>query len=262
MREHDLPQAYLIALIVGVASGAIGAFVIVKRMALVGDALSHVALPGIAVALLLGIDAFWGVLLPLVLAAWLIWWLEAKTRIPADALVGLLFTASLAVGILAIPRGDIVESLFGGFPEMSPASLSAMLAAGAALTLVTFLLGRKFLFLAVASDLARVNGIRRRYSLALLLIFALVVALGIKLVGTLLMGALTIIPASVAKNLCRSMRGYMVTSSLLGGAIAVAGAAGARNLGLLPGPTIVLIGIVLFLFSMLLPALRPDANGV
>ena len=257
-----MPQAALMALMVGISSGAIGAFVILKRMALVGDALSHVALPGIAFALLLRTDPFWGVLAPLVLAAWLIWWLEAKTRVPTDALVGLLFTASLAVGILTIPNTEIIESLFGAFPALAAGALAATLVAALALTVLTFRLGRKFLFLAAAPDLARVDGIGRRYDFALLLIFALVVALGIKLVGTLLMGALTIIPASIAKNICRTMRGYMVASTLLGGVIATAGVIGAASLRLLPGPTIVLFGATLFLLSLLPPVSRAAARGL
>ncbi len=139
--------------------------------------------------------------------------------------------------------------------------LNRIEAAKAIGTVLSFLFARKFLFLAVAPDLARVDGIGRRYDLALLLIFALVVALGIKLVGTLLMGALTIIPASIAKNACRSMRGYMITSTLLGGAIAIAGVVAARSLGLLPGPTIVLIGVALFALSLLLPASWADRRG-
>ena len=87
--------------------------------------------------------------------------------------------------------------------------------------------------------------------MALLLIFALIVGLGIKLVGTLLMGALTIIPAVVAKNVSRSMRGYVVLSALLGGAISVGGMWMADTFQLLPGPSIVLFGVGLFLLSLL-----------
>src|ERR1017187_2251288 len=251
--------SFWIALLVGIASGSVGPYILLRRMALVGDALSHVALPGIALAIMYRLDPFYGVVVFLIAAAFLIFWLEGRSRIPPDAIVGLLFTASLAIGILIIPNEDVVESLFGAFPVLSLPFLLVILTTAAVLSLLCFVLAKRFLFLIVSPDLAKVHGLGRKYDLALLLIFAMIVALGIKLVGTLLMGALTIIPASVAKNVCRSMRGYMVASSLLGGAIAIAGAAGARNLGLLPGPTIVLIGIVLFLFSMLLPVLRPDA---
>lgn len=143
--------------------------------------------------------------------------------------------ASLAVGILLIPNAEIVESLFGAFPVLS---------------LLCFALARRFLFLIVSPDLAKVHGLGRKYDLALLLIFAMIVALGIKLVGTLLMGALTIIPAAVAKNVSRSVRGYVILSALLGGAISVGGMWMADALRLLPGPSIILFGVGLFLLSL------------
>jgi zinc transport system permease protein len=76
------------------------------------------------------------------------------------------------------------------------------------------------------------------------------VALGIKLVGTLLMGALTIIPASIAKNICRSTRAYLVTSSVLGGIISLTGVLAAHTFHFLPGPAIILLGVALFLASL------------
>jgi zinc transport system permease protein len=242
--------SFWIALLVGIASGSVGPFILLKRMALVGDALSHVALPGIALALLYGADPFYGVIVFLTAAAFLIFWLEGRSSIPPDAIVGLLFTASLAVGILIIPNAEIVESLFGAFPVLSLPFLLVILSTAAVLSLLCFVLARRFLFLIVSPDLAKVHGLGRKYDLALLLIFAMIVALGIKLVGTLLMGALTIIPAAVAKNVSRSMRGYVILSALLGGVISVGGMWMADALRLLPGPSIILFGVALFLMSL------------
>jgi ABC-type Mn2+/Zn2+ transport system permease subunit len=109
----------VIAIMIGASSGAVGSFVLLRRMALVGDALSHVALPGIALALAYRVDPFWGVLSFLLPAALLVWWLEGKTHLHTETLVGLLFTTSLAVGILTIPEIEIIESLFGGFATLS-----------------------------------------------------------------------------------------------------------------------------------------------
>ena len=243
-------SSFWIALLVGIASGSIGPFILLRRMALVGDALSHVALPGMALALVYGLDPFYGVVVFLIAAALVIYWLEGKTRIPLDAVVGLLFTASLAVGILILPNRDVVESLFGAFPALSLPYLLAVLAAAAVLTALCFILARRFLFVIVSPDLAKVYGLDRKYDLALLLVFSLIVALGIKLVGTLLMGALTIIPASIAKNAARSMRHYVIGSALLGGAISVAGVVMAHTFHFLPGPAIVLLGVALFLLSL------------
>ena len=241
---------FWIALLVGIASGSVGPFILLRRMALVGDALSHVALPGIALALIYHLDPFYGVVVFLVAATFLIFWLEEKSRVPPDAIVGLLFTASLAVGILMIPNADIVESLFGAFPVLSLPFLMLILATAAVLSVLCFVLAKSFLFRIVSPDLAKVHGWGRKYELALLLIFALIVALGIKLVGTLLMGALTIIPASIAKDLSRSMRGNVMLSSALGGGISVLGVWVAETFRFLPGPTIVLLGAGLFLLSL------------
>lgn len=249
--EVPLIHSILIGLSVGIASGSIGAFIILRRMALVGDALSHVALPGIAIALIYSIDPFWGVFISLLGAVLIVWWLERKTNLPTEALVGLLFTASLAVGILLIPDTEIVESLFGEFPRLSFGWLSFFIGGAVLASILSFLFAREFLFSIVSPDLARVGGVGKYYDLLLFLIFVSVVALGIKLVGTLLMGALTIIPASIAKNVSRSMSGYMVSSALFGGAISVAGVLIAYSFGFLPGPTIILSGTTLFLLSLL-----------
>ena len=254
----DLPilSSLVIASAVGVASGAIGAFIILKRMALVGDALSHVALPGIALALFYAIDPFWGVLMFLLAAAIVVWWLEGRTTLPGDALVGLLFTTSLAVGVLTIPNDEIIHSLFGEFPTLSP--LAFVITTGLALAAAGMVIGlaRQFLFRTTTPDLAQVHGLGRWLDLLLLSLFALIVSLGIKLVGTLLMGALTIIPASIAKNLGRSMKGYIATSTLLGGFVSVTGLLIAHTFSFLPGPSIILFGVGLFLISLVLPRPR------
>ena len=160
------------------------------------------------------------------------------------------FSASLAIGILMIPNTDVIESLFGAFPTLSLPLMLAIMLAAVVLSALCFVLAKRFLFLIVSPDLARVHGLGRGYDLALLLIFAMIVALGIKLVGTLLMGALTIIPASIAKNLAQSMRRYVILSAILGGAISVAGVWLAESFRFLPGPAIVLLGVGLFVLSL------------
>jgi ABC-type Mn2+/Zn2+ transport system permease subunit len=240
----------LIAAVIGAASGAIGSFILLKRMALVGDALSHVALPGIALALAYHLDPFWGVIAALLAASPLIWWLEMKSDLPTEALVGLLFTASLALGILTIPDTEILESLFGAFPALSPLELTGTIGTAVVAIVFTFLLARPFLFRIVSAELARSCGVGRGYDLALLVIFSVIVALGIKLVGTLLMGALTIIPAAIAHNIALGMKKYMLFSAVIGALISTVGVSLAAFFGIRPGPAIVLLGVVVFIISL------------
>ena len=249
----NLPfETIIISFVIGIASGAIGAFIILRRMALVGDALSHVALPGIALALIYGIDPFWGVVSFCVAVVMIVWMLERKIRLHSDALIGLLFTFSLAIGILTIPDTEILESLFGTFAPLSFSVFVFITGAGILLTALTFLFAKRFLFSIISPDLAHIESPRssRWYDLAFFIIFAFIVALGIKLVGTLLMGALTIIPASIAKNISRSMSGYIIISALFGGFTSLFGVTLASKMGFLPGPTIILLGIGLFAVSL------------
>lgn len=248
--EITLLKSILMAVAIGIASGSIGAFIILKRMALVGDALSHVALPGIALTLAYGVDPFWGVLIFLILAAAIIWFLEERTKLPSDAIVGLLFTASLAIGILTIPDSEILESLFGEFPELSLTLLVLILLTASFLSLLTFFLAKHFIFSIVSPELSGLKKGGKYLNLVLLLIFSSVVALGIKLVGTLLMGALTIIPAAIAKNISRSVSAYLIFSASLGAFISTAGVLAAHTFLFLPGPTIILLGVALFLGSL------------
>ncbi len=249
--DAPLIQSIIIALSIGIASGSIGTFILLERMALAGDALAHVALPGIALALAYSIDPFWGVLVFLIGAAFLVWWLKIKTSLPADALIGILFTTSLAVGILTIPNTEIVESLFGSFPALSPIALFWIVTTSIAITTILFLSAKRFLFMVLSPEVARAHGIGTDQELLLLIIFAIVVSLGIKLVGTLLMGALTIIPALIARNLVHSMRDYLTLSAFFGGAISVGGVILAHQFHFLPGPAIILFGVGCFLVSLL-----------
>lgn len=251
MESQSLIQPLLIAFSVGAASGAIGSFVILRRMALVGDAMSHIALPGIALALSLSVDPFWGVVVFLIGAAFLIWWLEGKTTLYSDAIVGLLFVTSLALGVLFIPDAELLESLFGEPPVFSQLVLFLVVLASAAAVLLVFFFTKKFLFAILAPELAKIGDRKRLGHLLLLCIFSFSVALGIKLVGTLLMGALTVIPAAIAKNISRSTASYILSSTILGGLISVGGVLFAFRVGFLPGPTIILIGVGIFLVSLI-----------
>lgn len=243
-------QYIFIALAVGILSGLIGAFVILKRMALVGDALSHVALPGIALALFYQVDPLVGVLVFLSVAAFFIWQLEEKTNLSPEVIVGILFTVSLAIGILTIPDSEILEALFGAFPLLSHFQLGLFGGAALLLVFLTLIFTKRFLFSVISPELSKIHNKGRAYDLLFFLIFTTTVALGIKLVGTLLMGALTIIPASAAKNISQSMKGYILIAAGLGGFEAVAGMLLARNFNILPGPAIILLGGAIFLISL------------
>lgn len=97
--------------LVGAASAYLGSFMVLKRMSLVGDALSHVALPGMAIAIALNISPMLGGFIALILATVGVWYLEETSKIYPEALFGVFFTAALAIGILITPEPDLLEAL-------------------------------------------------------------------------------------------------------------------------------------------------------
>ena len=125
-----------------------------------------------------------------------------------------------------------------------------MTATALAALVATLVFARPLLYRIVSAELAQAGAIGRGYDLVLLLVFSTIVALGIKLVGTLLMGALTIIPAAIARHFSFGMKRYIVSAAALGGIIGVVGAAAASIWSIRPGPTVILFGVALFLVTL------------
>ena len=245
----------LVGGLVGAASGYLGSFMVVKRMSLVGDALSHVALPGMAVAVTLGINPMLGAFLALVLAILGIWYLGEKSEIYPEALVGVFFTASLAIGILITPEPELFEALFGNIETVTLIDGLIIFGATVLIFVLTKLISRQFLLTTVSEDLARASGVKTgRINLIYLLLVGLVVALGVKFVGTLLMGALVIVPAVTAKNMARSIKSFQLGSILLGVAAVILGILISRVFSISSGPAVVLVSIFFFITSYLFRA--------
>jgi len=248
--NNNLLILLIIGALVGGVSGYLGSFMVLKRMSLVGDALSHVALPGMAIALILNLNPIFGAFVALILAVIGVWYLSEKSEIYPEALVGVFFTASLAIGILITPEPELLEALFGNFEKIG--LLDGIIIAVSS-TLIFTLISRisKSLLLGVVSeDLAKAEGINMKsINLIYLLLVGSVVALGVKFVGTLLMGALVVVPAVAAKNIARSIKSYQILGSLLGVFSVVLGLLISSYLHFSSGPIIVLVSIFIFILS-------------
>lgn len=239
--------------LVGLVAGYLGSLMVLRRMSLVGDALSHVALPGLALGLLLHFNPFWGALATLVVAVILIWLIENKSKLPIETLVGIFFTLSLAIGLMLTPEPELLEALFGNISQISLVDIVLTVA----LSMVAIEVGRriyqKLILGTISDDLAKSVGINtKKIDFLFLMLVALIVALGIKVVGTLLMGSLVIIPAATAKNLSQNLKSYSGLSAFFGLVSAVGGIFGSVFLGISPGPMVVLFGSALFFISLLI----------
>ena len=247
---NNLLFLLFIGALVGASSGYLGSFMVIKRMSLVGDALSHVALPGMALALTFGFNPMLGALISLTLAVFGIWYLGEHSEVYPEALVGVFFTASLAIGILITPEPELFETLFGNIESIKFVDGLITIAASIIIFLVANQISKKLILGVVSEDLARSTGIKmQKVNLVYLVLVGLVVSLGVKFIGTLLTGALVIVPAASAKNVARSVKGFQILSSSIGVFSAITGILIASFLGISSGPAVVLVSIAFFVLS-------------
>jgi len=229
----------------------LGSLMVLKKMALVGDALSHVALPGLALGILFNFPEFLGAFAFLFASAVIIWFLGKATKLPYETIVGAMFTLALAVGILIIPQTELLEALFGDITKVTILETAAAVIISALAVILTKMIYKKLVLGMISEELAISKGIDvNRTNLIYLLLVSLVVAIGIKIVGTLLVGFLVIVPAAAAKNVSSDLFKYAVLSASFGAVSACSGVLFSSYLNLPTGPFVVFSGIVVFVVTI------------
>lgn len=240
-----------VAVLIGIGAGYLGSYMVLRRMSLVGDALSHVALPGIAAALLLQINPFIGAFAVLFFAIVLISLLEKGTVLPSETLVGIFFTLSLALGLILTPEPELLEALFGNITKVT--TFDAIATAGLLVFLFFIMhkISRGVILGVISKDLTKAMKIPvDKINFIFLLLVSIIVALGLKVAGTLLMGSLVIIPAAAARNISLNLSRYTLFAVLFGGLSALIGLPLANFLHFSPGPIIVLSSGLIFLVTL------------
>ncbi len=238
------------AIFVGGVAGYLGSLMITKKMALVGDALGHVALPGMGLALLWGFNISLGAFIFLLLGVLLIWLLETKTELSTETLVGVIFVFSLALGFLITPRPDLIEALVGDITKVSLIDAVAAVVLSLIVFFVVKRIYQRIILVSLSEDLAVANRINiKKMNLIYLLAIAVVVALGIRVVGSLLIGALVIVPAASSRNFSQNMRQYVCWSIILGITSCVLGIFLFKLTGFPAGPLTILISVAIFALS-------------
>ncbi len=245
-------EALVVAAAMAVAAGLLGCFAVMRRMALAADALAHVALPGIGIALALGLHPLLGAVAMLFFGALLVWAVEDRARVGTEAIVGVVFSTALAAGSMLASGDELVDALFGGAGALAWPEVAFGLAAAA--LVVAFVVAERHALVVslVSADIARTSGVKlRRLNLIFLEMFALTVALGLRYLGVLLMGSLLIIPAAAARRLSRTLAEMLVVAAIISVAATLGGSWLAVRLHQETGPIIVSIAAAIFLGSLL-----------
>ncbi|MBI1907901.1 metal ABC transporter permease [Candidatus Uhrbacteria bacterium] len=262
LSQPFMVRALLAGALLGAILAALGAFATLRRMAFFGEGIAHASLAGIAVAVLAGIAPLPVALLWGIGVACAIFVLERTTKLPSDSAIGILFTASMALGIILMSftqgyQPELLTYLFGSILGVTWQDVIILAAALVVLCAVLAAAYRPIVLAILNDETARVHGIATgRVTLLLYVMLAIGVVLGVKMLGIILVSALLIIPTAAARLLAGSMRQYLALSIIIAEAAVVVGivvsAAGNRP----TGACIVLAAALLFLLASVVGARR------
>lgn len=251
-----MQNAFIAGLMIAVLSSLSGSFIVLRRYSLLSETLAHVSLVGVAVGLLLGMSPLWMAVIASLIASWLIEYLRSMHGIYSDSILAIFLSGSLALAIVIVSlagsfNASLFSYLFGSILSVSNEDLWVMGIVGSLSITLLLVFFKELYFIAFDEDVARAGGIRvTLLNFMLVSIIAVIIALSIRVVGTLLIGALMVIPPVAA---IRFGMGFYPTT-LLSMAIAllsvVVGLSASYLFSLPSGAAIVLCLLVIFVLAL------------
>ena len=256
-----MQRALLAGLVLGILLAYLGIFVTLRKMAFFSDGIAHAALAGAAIGLLTRFSPLLSALLFSVLLAVLIFWLEKKSSLSSDAIIGILFTSGMALGVVLISlrqgyQPELIGYLFGNILAIRRLDLALII--GLSLLVMAFILihRRKLTLLALDREMAYMAGFNPDlYQLLLYIMLACSLVLGIRVLGIILVSAILIIPVSTARLVSRSFKALTWWTVLIAEFTVLAGLLISYFLNLPTGAVIVLTGSTLFSLAFIASAL-------
>lgn len=253
-----MQRAFLAGILIAILASVSGTFVVLKRYSMISETLAHSALVGVAVALVAGYNPLWIAVIASVLSAWLIEYLRSAFSLYSDSVLAILLSGSLAIAVVIVSIGGEFNSslfsyLFGSILSVNKEDIITIFVFGIIALVLLLVFSKEFYFISYDEEVAKTSGIRvKLLNYLLVTIVAIIIALSIRIIGTLLIGALMVIPTVAA---LQYRVGFMKTSllSLVFAIISVISGMTLSFFFSLPsGATIVLSVLVIFIFSLII----------
>ncbi|HZK33660.1 MAG TPA: metal ABC transporter permease [Tissierellaceae bacterium] len=251
-----LQKALVTSIVVGIISGVIGSFIILRGMALMGDAISHAILPGVAISYILGINYFYGAVVVGILTAIGIGVISQNSRIKNDASIGIVFSAAFALGIILITLAqsatDLTQILFGNVLHVRSSDMWLTISVGVVVLLIVIIFFKELLVSSFDETMAEVYGLKTRlihYTIMVLL--TLVTVASLQTVGVILVVSMLITPASTAYLLTNRLSTMIILASSFGALSAIIGIYFSYIYNLPSGPVIALAATAIFLIALI-----------
>lgn len=256
MTYSFLQKALVTSIMVGIICGVIGSFIVLRGMALMGDAISHAVLPGVAISYMLGINFFYGAVVTGVLTAFGIGAISQNSRIKNDSAIGLVFSAAFALGIILITKAgsatDLTKILFGNVLAVRTSDMWVTLIIGSIVILVVVLFFKELLVSSFDETMAAAYGLKTRMiHYVIMFLLTLVTVASLQTVGVILVVSMLITPASTAYLLTNRLSVMVVLSAFFGALSSVIGLYFSFLYNLPSGPVIALATTGIFLIAFL-----------
>ena len=257
MFEYEfMVRAMVAGLAAGIICPAVGVFLVMRRYSFMADTLAHISLAGVAAGALLGVYPAITTLGFALVAATVIEKLRSSQKLYGEAVLALMMSGGLAITVVLISmsRGmsiDIFGYLFGSILTVGPVDVLLIIGLGCVVLAAIFLLYKELYFISFDEESARVAGLPvDRLNFIFVLLVAVTVAVSMRIVGTLLVGALMVIPVLTALLVAGSFRGTFITSICLGVASVALGLTGSYYLGIAAGGAVVLTALTFFMLTL------------
>jgi manganese/iron transport system permease protein len=254
-----MQRSLMVAVMVGIICSVIGSYLMVQRLALLGDAISHSLLPGLAVAFLLGVNIFVGAFIAGIISTVLIAWIHQRSPVKEDAAMGIVFSAFFALGITLITviqkdnKIDLNHFLFGNILGVTSSEVRDTAIIAAVVLASVVLLYKELLFYSFDPLGAEASGLPvGLLSAGLMILIALTVVASMKAVGVILVLALLITPGATAYLLVPRLHQVMMLGAGIGVFSSLTGMYLSYYFNLPSGPAIVLVTFSLFVLAFLL----------
>ncbi|MBV8727529.1 MAG: metal ABC transporter permease [Candidatus Eremiobacteraeota bacterium] len=255
-------RGFIVAVLVGTLCSLIGAFVVLRRLAFIGDGIAHASFAGIVIAYLRGANFYLGAAVVAVLTALGIGFVHRKANVSLDTSIGVLFTGAFALGIFLMSRQrsysvDLQDYLFGNILGVSHQDLMLIVALCAVVAATLFFFFRALVYTSFDPIVAQASGIPAGgLDYLLLVLLALTIVVTLEAVGIILVAALLVTPAAAAYQLTRRFSVMIALSALLGAFCSVSGLYLSYYLNAASGATIVLMATVVFFAAIAIKRLR------
>ena len=255
------------ATLVGGLCGLMGVYIVLRRMSYIGHGLSHAVFGGAVVSYVLSFSFLAGAIIWGFLSALLITLATRKRQIGADAAIGIITTASFALGIALISRyktftRDFEAALFGDIVGVSQGDLMAIAVVTAATLVIVFLGYKLFLFSTFDQDVASYYGVPTAWVDTMFsLVLAATIVVSMQVLGVTLIAAAIVIPPVVARLLTNSFRSMILLSTGIGAACGLAGIYISWFIDVSSGASIVLLSALLFVVVLTVTSLKERLSG-